>query len=163
MCIRDRPKLLTTKEYSEETTRGASLITKDGKVAQGMDKEYAFGWSLSVMESMTHFIPNILGGPSNEFFVQDENSNSMRALQALNNSDQANQLAQATSKYFGEQAFTGGAWYWGIGVVFLFFLGFFSTKSWMRWWGLGSLVFLVFLSWGKYFPAFNYFLFEHLN
>ncbi|MBK8842796.1 MAG: hypothetical protein IPO33_08105 [Saprospiraceae bacterium] len=50
------PKLLTTKEYSEETTRGASLITKDGKVAQGMDKEYAFGWSLSVMESMTHFI-----------------------------------------------------------------------------------------------------------
>jgi len=155
------PKLLTTKEYSEETTRGASLITKDGKVAQGMDKEYAFGWSLSVMESMTHFIPNILGGPSNEFFVQDENSNSMRALQALNNSDQANQLAQATSKYFGEQAFTGGAWYWGIGVVFLFFLGFFSTKSWMRWWGLGSLVFLVFLSWGKYFPAFNYFLFDH--
>ncbi|MBK8842798.1 MAG: hypothetical protein IPO33_08115 [Saprospiraceae bacterium] len=31
----------------------------------------------------------------------------------------------------------------------------------MRWWGLGSLVFLVFLSWGKYFPAFNYFLFDH--
>ncbi|MBK8842797.1 MAG: hypothetical protein IPO33_08110 [Saprospiraceae bacterium] len=52
----------------------------------------------------------------------------MRALQALNNSDQANQLAQATSKYFGEQAFTGGAWYWGIGVVFLFSWAFLAQK-----------------------------------
>lgn len=156
------PKLLTTKEYSEETTRGKTLLPKEGKPADGLDKDYAFGWSLSVPESMTHVIPNFLGGQSSDFFASDPSSNSMRVLQNMNNPEQANQLAQATSKYFGEQAFTAGAWYWGISVVMFFFLGFFSLRNWMKWWGLGSVVFLIFLSWGSNFPAFNYFLFDNL-
>lgn len=156
------PKLLTTKEYSEETTRGKSLIAKEGKPADGLDKDYAFNWSLSIPETMTHVIPDFLGGASSDFFVSDPGSNSLRALQNMNNPEQANQLAQATSRYFGQQAFTAGAWYWGITVVLLFFLGFFSLRGWIRWWGLGSLVFLIFLSWGDHFAMFNYFLFDHL-
>ncbi|MCO6460734.1 MAG: hypothetical protein J5I59_04980 [Saprospiraceae bacterium] len=155
------PKLLTTKEYSEETIRGKSLIPKEGKPSEGLEKEYAFSWSLSVPESMTHIIPDFLGGESSSFFVSDPESHSLRVLQNMNNSQQAQQLAQATSKYFGQQPFTAGAWYWGITVVMLFFLGFFSLKGWLRWWGAGSVAFLIMLSWGSHFPALNYFLFDH--
>ncbi|HQU94866.1 MAG TPA: hypothetical protein PLO39_01890 [Saprospiraceae bacterium] len=155
------PKLLTTKEYSEETIRGKSLIAKEGKPTEGLDKDYAFSWSLSIPESMTHIIPNFLGGESSAFFVSDPESNSLRALQSMSNPEQAQQLAQATSKYFGQQAFTAGAWYWGIMVVMLFFLGFFSLKSWLRWWGLASILLLIMLSWGSHFQFLNYFLFDH--
>ncbi|HRN32645.1 MAG TPA: hypothetical protein PLC76_00855 [Saprospiraceae bacterium] len=155
------PKLLTTKEYSEETIRGKSLIDKPGKADDGLDKDYAFSWSLSIPESMTHVIPNFMGGESSSFFVSDPESHSLRALQNMNNQELAQQLAQTTSKYFGQQPFTAGAWYWGITVVLFFFLGFFSLRSWIRWWGLCSLIFLVLLSWGNHFSALNYFLFDY--
>jgi hypothetical protein len=154
------PRLLTTKEYAEESIRGKTELTKTDKPADGLSKDYAYGWSMSIPESMTHIIPNYLGGSSLTYFAQDPESKSLQYLQTLK-PEEGNQLAQATTDYFGEQAFVSGAWYWGISVVFLFFIAFFSTRHWIRWWGLGSIAFLLMLSWGNHFSLFNYFLFDH--
>lgn len=154
------PKLLTTQEYSEETMRGKRLLLKDGQEQDGLEKDYAFGWSMSIPETMTHFIPNFLGGSSQSALIADPGSQTLRVLQSMP-PEQANQLAQATTSYFGQQAFTSGAWYWGISVITLFFLAFFSTKHWLRWWGLASVILLIMLSWGDHFKMLNYFLFDH--
>jgi len=154
------PKLLTTREYAEESIRGKTELVEKDRPADGLTKEYAFGWSMSVPESMTHIIPNFQGGSSNDYFAQNPDSKTSQYLQTLK-PEQANQLAQASSSYFGQQPFTSGAWYWGASIVFLFFLSFFSTKHWIRWWGLGSIAFLLMISWGNHFSLFNYFLFDH--
>lgn len=154
------PRLMTTKEYAEESIRGKTELTKTDKPADGLSKDYAYSWSMSIPESMTHIIPNYLGGSSQTYFAQDPESKSLQYLQTLK-PEEGNQLAQATTSYFGEQSFVSGAWYWGITVVFLFFIAFFSTKHWIRWWGLGSIIFLLMLSWGNHFSTFNYFLFDH--
>lgn len=154
------PRLLTTQEYAEESIRGKTELDSPDRPKDGLTKDYAFSWAMSIPESMTHIIPNYLGGASNHFFAQDPESKTNQYLQTLN-PNEANQLAQGSSAYFGTQPFTAGAWYWGITVIFLFFISFFSTRHWIRWWGLVSILFILMISWGSNFPALNYFLFDH--
>ncbi|MEO7176400.1 MAG: hypothetical protein ABIV51_10870 [Saprospiraceae bacterium] len=154
-------KLWTTYEYSQESIRGQSeLVSNPEKATAGLTKEYAFGWSMGKLETFTLLAPDYLGGTSSEVFAMDENSKSLGALRGVQGVD-PNSLVQFTSKYWGDQPFTGGAFYFGAVLIFLFILSLFSLQGPLRWWNLSALLAMIILGWGRNFPAINYFLFDY--
>jgi len=154
--------LWTQQDYASQTIRGKSeLLGTKGEVKNGLDKDYAFGWSFGKMETFSVLIPNFMGANSSDAFVSQPESESLAALRAMN-SPKANELAQMTSMYWGDQPFTSGAPYWGAVVIFLFFLGIFLLKDKIRWWALSATILLMILGWGRNFEAFNFFLFDHV-
>jgi hypothetical protein len=161
-------RLWGTYEYSQETIRGKSELTTKVQGASGstaaeggLSKEYAFGWSLGVLESYTLLIPNFMGGSSNENFVSDRSSATFRVLSTMPDPEQAQRMVQLASHYWGTQPFVGAPVYFGAVVLFLFFLGAFLVKGPLRNWILVGTLFTLMLSWGRNFPALNYFLFDY--
>lgn len=164
-------RILTTQEYAEESIRGKSELThkvgSSGSTAAeggGLSKDYAFSWSYGILETYNLLIPNFMGGSSGESFASDNNSATIRALRSMSSVEEATNLAQQTTHYWGEQPFTGGPVYMGAAIMLLFFLGLYML--WWKnrplfWFGAISVAFTIMLAWGKNFPALNYFLFDH--
>jgi hypothetical protein len=149
-------------EYSRYSTRGPSeLATPGAPASNGLSKEYAFQYKYGIWEPMALFIPNFYGGSSTHYFVQDTNSASYQALMNSGNSEMANRLAGYTSAYWGPQGFTGGSYYAGAIVIFLFIIGILFADRAYRWWLIPLSVFSILLSWGDSFAAFNYFMFDY--
>lgn len=148
------------KEYEKYSTRGPSELAKpsnsDG--SNGMNKSYAFEYSDQIGESMTLLIPNFYGGSTLKYFVEDQNSESYKALVNSGDNQLANQLAGYTISYWGE---TGAPYYAGSIIVFLFVAGLLMVdKKWM-WWAIPLSVLSLVLSWGSNFSTFNYFMFDY--
>ena len=170
--------LWSTYEYTNETQRGKSELTlptpgaadQTLQVAQdGLSKDYIFNWSYGIGETMNLLVPNYKGGTSSQYFAQNPESASTKALQqAMRKADPQsrpqiqNQLARLTQHYWGDQPFTSGPVYFGAVVVFLFFLGAFIVKDRLKWWILTAFVFTIFIAWGKNFAVFNYFLVDYV-
>lgn len=169
--------LWTTYEYTAETQRGTKELTLPPPGADsttvieakdGLDKDYIFNWSYGIGETMNLLVPNARGGSSNEIFYSDPSSASYAAVQqaiqkrGIQNPSQQQQILQelalSTKHYWGEQPFTSGPVYFGAVVVFLFMLGAVIVKNRLKWWLLTSIVFTLFIAWGKNFAAFNYLL-----
>ena len=149
-------------EYSKYTIRGKGDLISPGssETTDGLPREYAFSHSNGISEPLTLLIPNILGGSSSNFMVNESESETYKSLVQAGDNQTANQLAQYSSAYWGPQTVTA-PYYAGAIIVFLFVVGIlFAEKKWV-WW-LGSLALLsVALTWGKHFPAFNYFMFDY--
>lgn len=148
-------------EYAKYSIRGPSELASNPKEADGgLSKNYAFAYSSGVRESMTLLIPNIYGGSSADFLVQDENSNTYKALVQSGDNNMANQLARYTSAYWGPQSLTS-PYYAGAITCFLFVLGIlFADRKWV-WWLVPLTVLSLMLSWGSNFSSFNYFMFDY--
>ncbi|MDH5476629.1 MAG: YfhO family protein, partial [Cyclobacteriaceae bacterium] len=124
----------------------------------GLDKKYAFQYSNGIVEPFTLLLPNILGGASANYLVQNQESATYKAL--AKNPQQANQLARYTSAYWGEQPITA-PYYGGVIVVLLFALGVvFADKKYV-WWLVSITILGIMLSWGKNFSGFNNFMFDY--
>jgi len=162
--------LWTTAEYGKETNRGPSNLTQHtSEPSNGLDKDYAYAWSQGVGECFTFLIPNAYGGASEWPAGFDvPNSNVAKALIAKNvPSDQAANITQqllqgGLSPYWGNKQFTGGPFYFGAVVCFLFILGLFIVKHRIKWWLLATVILTMLLSFGRNFPFvsdlfFNYF------
>jgi hypothetical protein len=152
------------KEYSAYSTRGKSELvaaTDDNPAnGSGMTREYAFEFSNGILEPLTLLIPNFYGGSSGNFLVSDRDSEVYKALVRSGDQQTANQLANFTGAYWGEQRLAS-PYYAGAIVVFLFVLGLAFAERRYVWW-LGSLsVLSIVLSWGSNFSAFNYFVFDY--
>jgi len=151
-------RLATALEYSTYSTRGAATIESK---SEGLDKEYAFGWSNGIMESFTLLIPDFYGGGSNTPLGDD--SALEKALRA--NGADPGQIAayvQNAPTYWGDQPFTGGPIYGGVILVFLAFLGIWAApKETLITFGSIIVISLV-LSWGKNLSSVNYLLFDYL-
>jgi hypothetical protein len=162
-------RLLTTQEYAEETIRGKSeLVQKTGSSGSnateggGLSKEYAFAdWSYGVLETYNILIPNFMGGSSSKGFANDPSSRTLSALRQLNNNDQATQLAQQATHYWGAQRFTSGPFYMGAAFFFLFFLGAFLVKHPLKWYIIAAIPITFMIAWGDHFKVFNYFMFDY--
>ena len=163
-------KLWTTYEYAAETIRGKSELSAavkgdDGygraKGDSGLSKDYMFNWSYGKLETFNLLIPNYLGGSSTRLFVQDQDSETFKALRSLP-PEQAQQLARATGQYWGDQPFTGGPVYFGAVLFLLFFMGCFLVSGPLRTWTVIGTVLMLFFAWGKNFEAFNYFMADYL-
>lgn len=155
--------LWSTYDYGKETIRGQSNLTQHtSEPSNGLAKDYAYGWSQGVGESFTFLVPNAYGGGTTPLL---EDSHLPKAL--TDNGvppEQAQQFAQQLSGgyYWGEKSFTGGPWYFGAVVCFLFVFGLIVVKDRIKWWLLGTVLLAMVLSFGKNWPFisdlfFNYF------
>lgn len=171
--------LWSASEYTPETIRGKSELTKKG-TTDGLEKDYIFGWSFGKMETMSLLIPNFMGGSSSESWLSDEKSATRQAFGTIQQTvsqeiqtqvragkltqDQAQKafseklgfIQQRTSKYWGAQPFTAGPNYFGAVMLLLFILGVFTVRGPMKWGILASSFFFILLSWGDNFATFNY-------
>ncbi len=155
--------LWPTYEYSQESIRGKANLstgTSSGESAQGLDKEYAYQWSQGIGESITFLIPNAYGGGMTS--ALDENSNVGKLMLSQGATpEQARGAAQGLPTYWGEKPFTSGPWYFGAGVMFLFFLGAFIVKGRLKWWIVSSTVLFLLLSFGRHFPLVSDLFFDY--
>ncbi|MFL2593844.1 MAG: YfhO family protein [Flavobacteriaceae bacterium] len=149
--------ILTTMEYSKESTRGNSsslTINSDGSpkenFSKGLDKEYITQWSYGVFESLNLFIPKIVGGGSSEKL--DSNSSFYLLLRKSGYSPlESNQIVKNSPTYWGNQPFVEAPAYVGIAVFFLFVFSVFLYRGNHRSWLLASIILSLLLSFGKNF------------
>jgi hypothetical protein len=147
--------------YSKESTRGVSELKNSTVGNSGLTKEYAFGWSYGIDETLTLLVPNLMGGGT----VGSLSTSSKTYKTLTSNGVDANMAAQFVQQlplYFGNQSITSGPAYSGILVVFLFILGLLVLPGRFKWIQLGLTLFFIVLAWGSNFPAFNNFLFDTL-
>ncbi len=77
-------------------------------------------------------VPNFLGGGFGTYFVQEEDSETLKALQRAGDQQAANQLARYSSSFWGEKP--PAPYYIGAIVFFLFVLSlFFIEKKYIIW------------------------------
>jgi hypothetical protein len=143
--------LMTTQEYSKESTRGVSELVKPGETkTKGLDVKYITDWSYGIGETLNLFIPNFAGGGSS----QDLGTNSETYKAMINNQIPAEQAKQYTRgmSYWGSQYLgTSGPHYIGAISIFLAVLGFFIVKGKQKWWLASIIVISILLSWGRNF------------
>lgn len=150
-------------EYTAYSTRGTSELKKQDQenVKSGLSKEYAFEFSNGIWEPLTLIVPNIYGGSSMHFLVQDRNSEVYRALVQSGNEQMANQLASYTSAYWGNQRLSA-PYYAGAVICFLFVVGMFYADRKYMWWLASASALSIVLTWGDNFAWFNYFMFDYM-
>ena len=135
--------LYSTWEYSKESTRGKSELSKaEGTNETGLDKEYITQWSYGIDESLTFLIPGFRGGATKPF---DTDSETVKALRKNNLGQAQGQLFM----YWGRQPSTSGPVYFGAVVLFLFILGLLIIRGREKWWILTAALLSLVLSWGK--------------
>ena len=163
-CGTSLTRLVTTMEYSKESTRGKSELTNDmDNKTTGLDKDYATQWSYGISESLTLLIPNFHGGAS-----QGELTTDSETYQALKRLPNAKQLIKNLPLYWGSQPIVNGPTYAGSIVIFLFVIGLFLVRSSIKIWIILATIMSIMLAWGKnfmplteffldYFPGYNKF------
>ena len=154
-------KLWSVYSYSKYSIRGPSELKVAGQEKDdGLSKEYAFNYSNGIFEPLTLMIPNILGGPSIQEL--DRSSNTGEVLRRNNvPGNQASDFLKNARTYWGKQPFTGGPFYAGATIIFLFILGIVFTRGTVKHWLITITIVAVVLSWGKNFSSFNYFIFDY--
>ena len=118
--------LLTTYEYSKYTTRGESelTITPNGDPREdqvGLDKAYILDYSLARGEFWSMWIADAKGGSSG--YIGND-----RTLLKTVGRDYQEAISQQ-NRYWGDQRFAGGSFYFGAAVVFLFLLSLVFLKE----------------------------------
>lgn len=158
--------MMPTYEYAKESMRGGRSELKipgqdKNKTKGGLDKDYAFNYSLGIGETFTFIVPGLYGG-SNGGNEYNSSSKFVRKFSELGvPEDNALQYANGYS-YWGNQPFTSGPVYLGAIVCLLFIFGMVYLKSWHKWWILAASILGIILAWGANFKEFNYFLFDYL-
>ncbi|TGE20376.1 hypothetical protein E5K00_20460 [Hymenobacter aquaticus] len=166
-------RLYVTAEYGKYSIRGKSELTtpspaaaqapaggEDGGAGNGLDRDYAFGWSYGVGETITLLIPNYYGGASSG--ALSESSATGKALAGLGVPPvQLRDYLQQLPLYWGAQPVTSGPVYIGAVVCFLFVLGLFVADRRTRTWLLVGTILSIVLAWGKNFESFNYLMFDY--
>lgn len=155
-------RLLSTYEYSKETTRGKSEMTLLKKNSNGLDHDYITQWSYGKLETLNLFIPNLMGGGSqtNPEDLQHYTSELQNTHYSLGEDEFNQQVFQAVasqprSAYWGDQPGTSGPAYQGAVVVFLFIIGIFMVRgkyATYKKWLVGATILSFILAWGKNLP-----------
>lgn len=141
--------ILSTYSYSKESTRGTSELSQDVLMANGisssvagndgLNKDYILEYSMSRGEFWSMMIPDVKGGASGAI-GQDKDVLEPAKREFRENIAQSN-------RYWGDQAFTGGAFYFGALIMALFLVAFFVVKDQIRWPFLIVSLLAIVLSW----------------
>ncbi|WP_375419078.1 hypothetical protein [uncultured Hymenobacter sp.] len=152
-------RLYTTYEYSKLSNRAKSELSAapagpgTTTEAANRDRDYAFGWSYGVGETITLLVPNFFGGASQMALGPDSNlAKAGLPAEYLGN----------LPTYWGAQPSTSGPVYVGAVVCFLFVLGLFVVDKRTRYWLLAGTILSLLLAWGKNFGTLNNLVFELL-
>ena len=160
-------------EYGKYSTRGKSELTqKDTKnKTSGLDKDYATDWSYGISESWTLLVPNFNGGGASDDYKYSEfYKNNFEQYKnyfieqgySLGQAEEAARGAIGGQFYWGAQPFTSGPVYAGAIVCFLFVLGLFSVRGYLKWWLVIITVLSLMLSWGRNLMWFTDFWFDYI-
>ena len=147
--------LFMTYDYLPDSQRGPSELTSktlgDNEKAKtgGLDINYMTNWSYGVGESLNFIIPNVKGGDSGPYLLDEnlmENNNVSTRLKDF--VKDAYQKGWTISSYWGNQPSTAGPVYIGATIFVLFFLGLFFLRDRIKWPLFFILLISIFLSWG---------------
>ena len=158
--------ILSTYEYQKETIRGgASELAHpaQGDAKNGLSKDYAFSYSMSLAEPVVMFLPHAFGSntpsgsPGARPVMEEDKSKTAQFF------SEHGQSAQGVNYYWGNLTpVTSGPPYIGIVVSLLALLGFFILDNRHRWWVLTATILAILMSWGSSFMDFNTILYHHL-
>jgi hypothetical protein len=153
--------LWLTYEYGKYSTRGKSELTKNSEnKTTGLDKDYATAWSYGIDETLTLLIPNTKGGAS--YTQLDEGTETYKYFKNNFGDTQAKQICKYIPTYWGTQPFTSGPVYVGAVIIFLFLLGMFYIKGYIKWWILILTLLSIVLAWGKNFMTLTNFFLDYV-
>jgi hypothetical protein len=157
------PMLVSTYEYGKESIRGGSVLTtKDSKTtATGLNKDYAFSYSMYKSEPLVMMFPNLYGGSSDPNTVDPASSKGIEVLQQMQ-PQIAQQVQSFLNFYWGGIGLTAGPPYVGIIICFFAIMGLSVKSNEHRWWIAAAIIFSLMLAAGSYFISFNSFVLEHL-
>jgi hypothetical protein len=147
--------LMLTNEYGKFTNRGKSELTQpkiegaDKSELTGLDKNYIRQYSLGFGEIWSLAVPNIKGG-ANGYLGNLEDKMDKVAPEFKQN-------VASFDRYWGEQYFTGGAFYFGATICLLFILGMFFIQDMIKWAFFFASALAVMLAW-KYSGALDFFI-----
>lgn len=173
--------IMSTYEYQKETIRGgASAITdttnKNAHQQTGLDRNYAFSYSMGIAEPFVMMVPRMFGGSSGYPTIvggggykemDEDDSKTLEALQSMPQ-QLGQQLVGSATLYWGGVKDVGGGSstsgppYVGAVICFLAILSLFVLDGKHKWWAWTAILVTIMMSWGAYFKEFNYFLFDHL-
>lgn len=136
--------ILTTYEYSKFTTRGTTELTiappgEGENNPDGLNREYMLEYSMARGEFWSLIVPNIKGGRTGALGSEPD------LMKGVDRSYRDN-VAQS-NRYWGDQRFTGGAFYLGALIMALFIIAFFALNDALRWPFLILSALAVMLSW----------------
>jgi len=157
--------MMPTYEYAKESMRGGrselTMADTTVKTKGGLDKDYAFRYSLGFGETFVFMVPGLYGGSNggNEYTAPTKFTEKFSELGVAE--DQAVQYENGYS-YWGDQPITSGPVYLGAIVCLLFIFGMVYLKSWYKWWLAAASIFGLLLAYGANLKGFNYFLFDYL-
>jgi hypothetical protein len=153
-------QLWSTWEYGKETIRGKSELKQSADKGDGLSKDYLFGWSYGVGESMTLLVPHFAGGGAGERFDKTQFSKRIQPMivgqmargGAATPEMRENADRQVASLFYaGSQPFVGTSIYFGIVLMFLAMAGMLLSKGTEKWWLLTGALFMLTIAWGKNF------------
>lgn len=137
--------LVTTQEYSKHTTRGASELTIKPKGQEsssidenGLNKSYILEYNYGQREILSAAFPNVKGG-AQQYLVNNKDAVKIITKDSkyseysdylLNDNPQKGPMFVT---YFGGQAASGGAFYFGIIIIVFGILGFVFVRDSLRW------------------------------
>ncbi|HEY4785247.1 MAG TPA: YfhO family protein [Bacteroidales bacterium] len=149
--------LYTTYEYGKYSTRGKSELTispsapgqQKQSTENALDPGYITQYSMGVGETWSVAIPNVKGGEETYLGNKKDVMNEV-------NPQYREYIAQQPS-YWGEQLFSGGAFYFGATIFTLFILGLVFIKDPIKWAFLAASALGIMLSW-KYSEILQFFI-----
>ena len=157
--------LMPTYEYAKESMRGGrselTLGDSNVKTKGGLDKDYAFNYSLGFGETLTMMVPGLYGGSNGG----DEYKGDSKFVEKFSElgvpEEQALQYENGMS-YWGDQPTTSGPVYVGAFICLLFIFGMVYLKTSYKWWLLAVSLVGVILALGSNLKGINFFLFDYL-
>lgn len=145
--------LFTTYESSKTSIRGGSQLADKNTGKGGLDKTYAFDYSMYITEPFVMLAPKIYGG-SVGLEIDEDRSKAIAELRQMP-PQLAQQLQYYLEFYWGGIGKTAGPPYVGAIICFLALLGFVLLDNKDKWWMLLASALAIVMSWGGYFAGFN--------
>jgi len=162
--------IFSTYEYQKETIRGGARAiidstAKNENTSDGLTKDYALSYSMSIPEPLIMMVPRMYGGASYAMELKEEDSKALESLRAFPQEAQQ-QVSQYLSFYWGGMAKPGesvsGPAYVGAIICILAILAMFLLDGKHKWWILTAIGITIMMSWGSYFDVLNGFLYKAL-
>jgi hypothetical protein len=151
--------LLTTYEYSKLTTRGKSDLTitaegatKDDADKEGLKPDYILQYNMAAGEWFSVFLPNAKGG--NSAYIKSDK----KVLQTV--PSKLREQVGDMNRYWGEQEFSGGAFYFGAFIMFLFAVALIFSKDNLKWPFLALTLLVIALSVKELTKLNTFFIFD---
>ncbi|MDG1822436.1 MAG: YfhO family protein [Flavobacteriaceae bacterium] len=156
--------VLATLDYTKQSTRGSSelTITPEGMshpASDGLSFDYITEYSYGILETLTLFSPNVVGGSSGASFPMD--SDFVRFLHTLD-AETANTIFRYARPYWGDQPIVAAPVYLGVMVLFFALFGLVVVQRSTKIVLIAIISLSLLFSWGKHVPGLTQFFIDYL-